>query len=93
MQTLRFLHLRLVNSSEAWRAVRNSSRSKKHCIFNDGAQNFRLKTYYITPAEQLKQLSELGYSDTKIYSLMDGKEIRNPDHVIDHWLYFLSKVH
>jgi hypothetical protein len=61
-------------------------------MVNDGAHNFQLKTYYITPLEQLKQLSELGFSEIKMYSLTDGSEIKNPSKTMDHWVYFLSKA-
>jgi ubiquinone/menaquinone biosynthesis C-methylase UbiE len=86
------LQMRLLNKKEAWKVIRNPSRNAKHTMVNDGAMDFRLKTYYITPSEQLKQLSELGYSDTKMYSVTTGKEIKNPNKAVDNWVYFLSKV-
>jgi hypothetical protein len=61
-------------------------------MVNDGAHNFQLRTYYITPLEQVKQLSELGFSDIKMYSLADGSEIKNPSKTMDHWVYFLSRA-
>lgn len=61
-------------------------------MVNDGAHNFRLKTYFITPVEQLNQLHELGYSDIKLYSLRDGREIKNPNNAVDRYIYYLSKV-
>jgi len=61
-------------------------------MINDGAMNFRLRTYYITPVEQLKQLSELGFAKTKMYSLTSGMEFRNLDNSIDQWIYYLAQV-
>jgi hypothetical protein len=61
-------------------------------IFNDGAHNFRLKTYYVTPTEQIKQLTELEFSGIKIYGLLDGREIKNDSNLMgsmDGWLYYL----
>ena len=65
--------MRLLNKKDAWKAIRDSSQNPRHHMVNDGAHNFQLKTYYITPIEQIKQLSELGYSDIKMYSLTDGQ--------------------
>ena len=86
------MQMRLLNKKEAWKIIRNPSKISKHTMVNDGAHNFRLKTYYITPVEQLKQLKELGFSDTKMYGLTDGREIKNPTTTMDQWIYFLSKV-
>ena len=92
LRIFRLLQMRLLNKKEAWKIIRNSSGNQKHTMVNDGAMNFRLKTYYITPVEQLKQLSELGYAGTEMYSLTSGKEIKNPNNSVDHWIYYLSKI-
>ena len=92
MRTFRLFQMRLLNKRDAWKIARNSSRNQQHVYFNDGAHDFRLKTYYVSPVEQLKQLSELGYLDTKMYSLRDGREIKNPSNAMDYWVYFLSKA-
>ena len=92
LRIFRLLRMRLLTKKEAWKTIRNSSKTQQHCMVNDGAHNFRLKTYYITPIEQLTQLGEWGYSDTKMYSLANGREIKNPNNVMDHWIYFLSKT-
>jgi hypothetical protein len=86
------LQMRLLNKIDAWKTIRSSHKSQQFTMVNDGAHNFRLRTYYITPIEQLKQLSRSGYSDTKIYSLANGHEIKDPSADIDHWVYFLTKV-
>ena len=85
------LQMRLLNKRAVWKIIRNPSRNQQHLMVNDGTHDFRLKTYYITPVEQLKQLVELGYSNTKMYSL-DGREIKNPNRTMDCWVYFLSKT-
>jgi ubiquinone/menaquinone biosynthesis C-methylase UbiE len=86
------LQMRLLNTKEAWQTIRNSSINAKHTMVNDGAMDFRLKTYYITPMEQLRQLTELGYANTKMYSLSNGREIKNPDNSVDNWIYYLSQI-
>lgn len=89
-RTYKLLQMRLLNKKEAWRTIRNSSSKPRHTMVNDGAHNFQLKTYYITPIEQLNQLRELGFSGTKIYGLTDGREIKNPVATMDHWVYYLT---
>jgi ubiquinone/menaquinone biosynthesis C-methylase UbiE len=91
-RVFQLLQMRLLNKKEAWKAIRNSSRNAKHAMVNDGAMDFRLKTYYITPTDQLKQLSELGYASTKMYSLTSGREINNPNNSVDNWIYYLSQI-
>jgi ubiquinone/menaquinone biosynthesis C-methylase UbiE len=86
------LQMRLLNKKEAWKAIRSPSRNAKHTMVNDGAMDFRLKTYHITPTEQLKQLSELGFTNTKMYSLTNGTEIKNLSNSVDHWIYYLSEI-
>jgi ubiquinone/menaquinone biosynthesis C-methylase UbiE len=87
------LQMRLLNKKEIWRILRNPSRNQEYLRVNIIANpEGRVNLYYIALVEQLKQLSELGFSDTKIYGLGDGNEIRNPTRAIDSWLYFLSKV-
>ena len=87
------LQIRFLNKTNAWKTIRSSYRSQQFTMVNDdGTHNFRLRTYYITPIEQLKQLRRCGYSDTKIYSLTDGHEFKNLSADIDNWAYFLTKV-
>jgi ubiquinone/menaquinone biosynthesis C-methylase UbiE len=91
-RVFRLLQMRLLNNREAWKAIRSPSSKQQHCMVNDGAMDFRLKTYYVSPAEQLKQLSKLGYENTKMYSLTSGKEIENPNNSVDNWIYYLSQT-
>jgi ubiquinone/menaquinone biosynthesis C-methylase UbiE len=91
-RTYKLLQMRLLNEKRAWKTIRNYKQNPRHDMVNDGAHNFQLRTYYITPFEQVKQLSELGFSDIKMYSLVDGSEIKNPSKTMDHWVYFLSRA-
>lgn len=86
------LQMRLLKRIDVWKTIRSSHRSQQYIMVKDEAHNFRIRTYYTTPIEQLKQLSRFGYSDTKIYSLTNGHEIKDPSADIDHWVYFLTKV-
>ena len=91
METRRLILMRLINK-KSWKALRKRVGRQKYMIFNDGAHNFRLKTYYVTPTEQIKQLTELEFSGIKIYGLLDGREIKNDSNLMgsmDGWLYYL----
>ena len=92
METRRLILMRLLNK-KSWKALRKRVGIQKYMIFNDGAHNFRLKTYYVTPTEQIKQLTELNFSGIKIYGLLDGREIKNDSNLtglMDGWVYYLA---
>jgi len=66
-----------------------------YAIVNDGAHRFRSWTYYIKPQEQIGQLTGLGFTDVRIFSLSDGKEILDPSALVtatDSWLYYLCTI-
>ena len=92
LRTRELLQMRFLNKAETWKTIRNPSGTQQHLMVNDGAHNFRLKTYFITPVEQLYQLHELGYSDIKMYSLLDGRETKNPNNAMDRYIYYLSRA-
>lgn len=70
-------------------------KNQPYAMIRDGTHWFRLKTYYITPSEQVRQLGEMGFKNTKLYQL-NGDEIRGPakvqDAVTDHWIYYLCNA-
>ena len=85
----RLLQMRMLNKKDTWKAIRKTGK-KPYIIFRDETHNFRMTTYIISPAEQIKQLTHLGFSETKILDLQNGKEILNPANMVDPWLYFLT---
>ena len=82
--------MRLLNM-RAWKWIRNPSKSPQHTMVNDGALDFTMITYYITPPAQLRQLASLGFSNIKVYGL-DGAEVDTVAENADQWLYYLSNV-
>ncbi len=56
----------------------------------DGAHRFRLRQYYATPEEQLRQLTDAGFADARIFSL-EGQPVDRAmlPSVTDSWLYYL----
>lgn len=65
-------------------------RGLAHVIVRDESHNFRLKTYYIRPQEQIKQLAAFGA--VKVYSWQSGLEITDESALAansEMWLYYL----
>lgn len=61
-----------------------------YAFINDGAHDYRLKQYYITPSEQLSQLD--GYFENVRLFLNDGSEVpmgRELSKIHDWWIYYL----
>jgi ubiquinone/menaquinone biosynthesis C-methylase UbiE len=78
-----------------WVLALNDSReqiSRKDFVkIHDGAHNFSHKIYYIKPWKEIEQLTELGFNNTRIFSL-DGNEIERGSDLSrarDCWLYYL----
>ncbi len=62
-----------------------------YAVVNDSAHRFRLETYYISPAEQARQLEGL-FENISLWGLSDGRKIEEKerwDLVKDDWLTFL----
>ena len=71
------------------------SRMKKHEIYtddfaliNDPDHRFSLLLYYISIEKQVKQLTDLGFSDIEAYD-MQGKLVKSD--ASSHWIYYLAK--
>jgi SAM-dependent methyltransferase len=68
-------------------------RSWPYALVNDGVHGGRLLTYYVNPAEQLKQLAPY-YKDVKVFRL-DGASVGDENSlasVDDCWLYYLCAI-
>lgn len=80
----RFLLIRMLNGGELVDLV-----SRPYAMIRDLP---RLRTYYIEPREQLRQLHESGFGKIRIFSLLSGAELA-PEVVTqtvdDKWLYYL----
>ncbi len=64
-----------------------------YAVFNDGAHDFELQTYYIKPKEQIKQLTDSNlFGNVSVYSLISGLEYTQESELnsaTDSWLYYL----
>jgi ubiquinone/menaquinone biosynthesis C-methylase UbiE len=69
-------------------------KASDYLILRDESHNFRLKTYYIRPKEQIHQLSE-EFKDFRIYSWKQELEIKDKDElesICDLWLYYFCTI-
>jgi SAM-dependent methyltransferase len=68
--------------------------TKDFALLYDGSGYWRLKTYYIKPIKQIKQLIDVGFQDIHIFGL-NGKELtpKELSQNSDPWLYYLCKLH
>jgi ubiquinone/menaquinone biosynthesis C-methylase UbiE len=55
-------------------------------------KDYLIRNYFITPSEQLKQLKDAGFSNTKVYDLNTGKLLSDPTETMDYWVYFLTEA-
>ncbi|HAC64294.1 MAG TPA: class I SAM-dependent methyltransferase [Cyanothece sp. UBA12306] len=82
-----FAFLRLFNPSITYHQLQNNN----YAIIKDESHNFRLKTYYIRPNEQIKKLQAY-FSKIKVYSWKYGYEITKQSDLMNSsemWLYYL----
>lgn len=67
--------------------------SQPHAVFNDGAHDFRLETYYVKPAEQVRQLQQ-HFTDIRLFGrdgeALDGLEAQSA--ATDTWIYYLCRM-
>ncbi len=69
-------------------------KASDYLILRDESHNFRLKTYYIRPKEQIHQLGD-GFKDIKIYSWKQEVEIKDKkelEFICDLWLYYICTI-
>ena len=68
-------------------------KTQEFLIINDGAHHFRLRTYYVHPGAQVRQLMAMGFDDVKVLTL-DGKVIipGEQERTPDPWLYYFATV-
>jgi ubiquinone/menaquinone biosynthesis C-methylase UbiE len=80
----------LLNNS-VWRSLRAKTK-EKHTMIYFTYKDFLLRNYFITPYEQLRQLQDTGFSDTRAYDLNSGKVVSNPENMRDYYIYFRTKA-
>ena len=74
--------------------TRDTLAEADYLVVRDESHNFRLDTYYIRAAQQLKQLSK-DFSQVEIYPWQSTKkvvDIDTPSMGRDLWTYYLCRV-
>ena len=80
---LKFIYLRIANKNL------RQKKENEYALLYDGGHLFTLKNFYIKPSFQIQQLVKLGFTNVKMFSIVDGKEITiKPELVKDPWVYY-----
>jgi ubiquinone/menaquinone biosynthesis C-methylase UbiE len=82
-RTIRYAQIRLLDRRLSMK------RRAEHAVVRD---LLRLQTYYVRPEAQMRQLRDVGFDDTRAFSL-DGQELVDGQIAerVDKWIYFMSR--
>jgi ubiquinone/menaquinone biosynthesis C-methylase UbiE len=78
-----FLHL-----PKHYRMKKHEIRTERYAIINDTAHGFSLLAYYISLAEQVKQLDEAGFVEVEAYDMEGNPTEQDRDFP---WIYYLAR--
>lgn len=78
----------LVHLPKHYRMKKHEERTDQYAIINDTAHGFSLLAYYISLAEQVKQLLEAGFVEVEAYD-MEGNRIEQDTNF--PWIYYLAR--
>ncbi len=77
---------------KVWPTIKQTGKKTQHMMAYFRYKDFLVRDYFSTPSEQLKQLNDAGFSNTKAYGLNSGKEVFDPTNMLDYYVYFLTKA-
>ena len=80
----------LLHLPNQYRMKKHVIRTEHYAIINDIAHGFSLLAYYISLAEQLKQLAAAGFVEVEAYD-MEGNSIEHDQNF--PWIYYLARRH
>jgi SAM-dependent methyltransferase len=69
------------------------NRRTPHAILVDGAHDHRLRTHYIVPEAQIKEVEAAGFHTVRVFSVRNGEEIVDREALAantEWWLYYLG---
>jgi ubiquinone/menaquinone biosynthesis C-methylase UbiE len=61
-------------------------------VIRDESHNFQLKTYYVRPSEQVKQLAAAGFEQVQVFTWREGRVVLPPFENCDPWLYYCCQA-
>jgi len=70
-------------------------KQKEYAVIMEIVHRSFLKTYYVKPLEQLRQLKEVGFTNVRLFSFEDGKEIKDVsllNNLDELFVYYLCEV-
>jgi ubiquinone/menaquinone biosynthesis C-methylase UbiE len=79
-------------NNKMWRNMKRTTRKPQHTMAYFRHKDFLIRNYFVTPNEQLRQLQDTGFSNTKAYGLQSGKVVSDPTNMLDYYIYFLTKA-
>lgn len=89
-ELVRWLLLRALNFS-----FLSKNKNLDFAVINDGANRFRLRTYYVRPLFQLTELADLDFSVFHLYGLQAGRDLTTSELTgtspTDPWIYYVCK--
>jgi ubiquinone/menaquinone biosynthesis C-methylase UbiE len=77
---------------KVWPTIKPTGRKTQHIMAYFMYKDFLVRDYFSTPSEQLKQLRDAGFSDTKAFGLNSGKVVHDTTNILDYYVYFLAKA-
>ena len=78
----------LIHLRQHYRMKKHEVRTGHYAIVNDTAHEFSLLTYYISIAEQMKQLGAAGFVEVAAYDI-EGNRTRHDSN--SAWIYYLAR--
>ena len=79
-------------NNKVWRTMKRTTRKPQYAMVRHTYKDFLFCNYFVTPSEQLKQLQDAGFSNTKAYCLQNGRVVSDPTNMLDWWVYFLTEA-
>lgn len=88
---IRSFRIRLANKSFSLKRIIDEIKKRGYGTFYDGPFGCKLKNYYTSHENQIKQLTDLYYKDIKSYAV-DGNETTNDNDLKKGpWIYYLAR--
>ncbi len=76
---------------EVWRILKKTDPEQSIMAYYR-FKDFLFRNYFITPKGQIKQLKNAGFKNVEAFELATGKSVKDPENMLDYWVYYLAKV-
>ncbi len=86
----------MMNRSWEVQKVLKAKERINYAVISDGGEEFCVRTYYVKPLEQIRQLANAGFTHVRVFSEQTGEEIQDQTKLDefkdDRWLYYLCQA-